>query len=139
MLPWPHLPVYANPPFNLAAEFLARGAAHAAEAGVPVLFVVPAQVGSAYWRAHVWPHSTGVCMLNPRPAFAALNEDDRSQVETDHPTDIAAVLYGGGVLALEDFAAAWGERGAIVQAVHRAKAGPVLSQPSLMDMARRTG
>lgn len=139
LLPWPHLPIFCNPAFRLSAEFLARGAAHAAEVGVPVLFVVPAQVGSAYWRELVWPHATGICMLNPRPWFAALNEDDGSQQESEHPTDIAAILYGGGVLTIDDFAAAWGERGAIVQAVRRVETPMVLAQPSLMDSHRPGG
>lgn len=134
LLPWPRLPIGINPPFDLAAEFLARGAAHAAEARVPVLFIVPSATSTDYWAESVWPHATGVCHLNPRPHFAAL-EDDGSQRSSEHPTSISAVLFGGD---LDRFEAVWGVRGPIVRAVRRAERPRVEPQPSLftsLDMS----
>ena len=134
ILPWPKMPIGINPPFDLAAEFLARGAAHAAEAGVPVLFIVPAATSTDYWAEHVWPHATAVCHLNPRPHFAAL-EADGSQRDSEHPTSISAVLFGGD---LDRFIAVWGNRGPIVQAVRRTTSSPSIRQLALLDMSAGT-
>lgn len=134
LLPWPKMPIGLNPPFNLCAEFLAKGAAHSAEAGVPVLFIVPAATSTDYWAESVWPNATAVCHLNPRPHFSAL-EDDGSQRDAEHPTSISAVLFGGD---LGRFIEIWGSRGPIVRAVRRATSSPSLRQLALMDMSPGT-
>lgn len=108
--------------------FLSRGAAHAAEAGVPVLFIVPSATSTDYWARSVWPHASGVCHLNPRPRFNAL-EADGSQRESEHPTSISAVLFGGN---LERFIEVWGARGPIVRSVSTSMAARI-SQPGLFD------
>lgn len=135
LLGWPRdLPSFVNCPFNLCAEFLAKGAAESAATGQPALFLIPAQVGSNYHRAHLWPFAQAACFCNPRPVFLAL-EEDGSLRPSEHPTDCMFVLFGGD---LDRFVDIFDERGTIVRAVRRATSPPSIRQLALMDMSSRT-
>ncbi len=128
LLSWPRdRPSFVNCPFNLCPEFLSKGTAESAATGQPVLFLIPAQVGSRYHRELLWPNATAACFANPRPVFLALEEDGTLR-PAEHPTDCMFVLFGG---ELDHFAEVFGERGPIVRAVHRASRPQIERQPSL--------
>lgn len=128
LLGWPQGHVFINPPFSHSAEFMARGASHAADSGSTVLMLVSAAVGTAYWRA-LWPKMTACCFMCPRPRFLGL-QDDGTLIESEHPKDGAFVLFGRDD-DLDRFVDVFGERGPIVRAVHRATRPQIEAQPSL--------
>ena len=109
ILPW-HGKVFLNPPYSAPEVWLQRAVQHA-HGGGEVLALVPAAVGSAYWRRLVWPYSR-VCALSPRPKFqrpAALGSP-RSAAQVDH-----AVVYWGPDRAR--FRETWCARGYILSAL----------------------
>lgn len=106
-LPWEGR-VWLNPPYAPApAAWLERAARHAL-AGGEVLALIPAAVGTDYWREHVWP-TASVCCLTPRPRFSSPS----SARDTVHLRDCCVLYYGHDHAR---FAEVWARRGVIVRA-----------------------
>lgn len=104
-LPWQGK-VWLNPPYSRPAPWLARAAQHQLDGG-ETLALVPAAVGSDYWRIHVWPFAS-VCFLNPRPKFSSLHAGSSC-----HLRDCAVLHFGED---RDRFAQIWENRGEVVPA-----------------------
>lgn len=109
-LPWVGK-TWLNPPYSPAPiAWLARAVAHAQDGG-EVLALVPASVGSDYWRLHVFP-TASICCLNPRPRYTSPTITKPSV----HLRDCAVIYWGADHTR---FAAVWRKRGPIVRAEPR--------------------
>jgi hypothetical protein len=102
--------VWLNPPYSPAPiRWLARAVEHA-QGGGEVLALVPAAIGTDYWREHVWKQGASVCCCNPRPKYTSPTISKPSV----HLRDCAVIYWGADHAR---FADVWRKRGPIVRAV----------------------
>jgi phage N-6-adenine-methyltransferase len=76
---------YCNPPFGRIAPWTLKAMAEVENNAAHVVMLVPAAVGSNWWRDHV--HNVAhVLFLNGRPTFVGASDP--------YPKDCAILLYG---------------------------------------------
>ncbi len=94
---WHKIPgiLYLNPPFDPIEPWAAK-CSHESKLGAKILLLVPASVGSNWFRDHVF-HQAHVYFLNGRIPF------DPEHPKWGYPKDCVLIEYGFRALAACDF------------------------------------